>query len=81
MTAVYKTYYCDPHDILKDMIADKTFKHAFNYIPYQKFDKDGSQWYENLMSRDWAFYQAVCFVLYLHLSADAVASTEHHCGR
>ena len=78
MTAVYETHYRDPRDVLKDMIADKTFKHAFDYVPYQEFDEDGSRRYENLMSGDWAFHQAVCFVLYLHLSADAVASTEHH---
>jgi hypothetical protein len=78
MTAVYEVHYRDPRDVIKNMIADASFKRAFDYVPFQEFDEDGDRRYENLMSGDWAFRQAVCFVLYLHQSADPVASTEHH---
>ena len=81
MTALYEIYYRDPHDVIGDMIADTTFKHAFDYVPFQEFDEDGDRRYENLMSGDWAFHQAVCFVLYLNQSADAVSSTEYHCPK
>ena len=81
MTALYEIYYRDPHDVVKNMIADKTFKDAFDYVPYQEFDEDGDRRYEHLMSGDWAFGQAVCFALYLHQSTDPVASTEYHRGR
>jgi len=81
MTVEYEILYRNPRDVIKNMIADMTFKHAFDYAPYQEFDEDGDRRYENFMSGDWAFHQAVCFLLYRHLSADAMTSTEHHCGR
>jgi hypothetical protein len=59
MTALYEVYYRDPRDVIKNMIADRTFKHAFDYVPYQEFDEDGDRRYKNLMSGDWAFHQAV----------------------
>ena len=61
MSAQYEVYFRDPRDSIKNMIADTTFKHGFDYVPYQEFDEDGDRRYENLMSRDWAFQQAVCF--------------------
>jgi hypothetical protein len=78
MTTRYEIYYRDPREVIKNMIADTTFKHAFDYVPYQEFDEDGDRRYEDFMSGDWAFHQAVWFFLYLHHSADPVASTEHH---
>jgi Plavaka transposase len=70
MTAEYEIHYRDPRDVIKNMIADTTFKHAFDYVPYQEFDEDGDRRYENLMSGDWAFHQAACSILYLHQSAE-----------
>ena len=78
MTVKYELFYCNPRDVIGNMISDTTFKFVFDYIPYQDFDEDGDRQYGNLMSRDWAFHQAVCFVQYLHLSVDAIASTGHH---
>ena len=78
MTELYKVYYCNPCDVIKNIIADTTFKHTFDYAPYQEFDGDGDQQYENVMSGDWAYHQAVSFVLYLHQYADPVALTEHY---
>ena len=34
MTELYEVYYHDPCDVIKNIIADTTFKHAFNYAPY-----------------------------------------------
>ena len=70
-----------PCDVIKNIIADTTFKHAFDYAPYQEFDEDGDQQYKNMMSGNWAYCQAVSFVLYLHQYADPVALTEHYCRR
>ena len=78
MTKLYKVYYHDPRDVIKNIIADITFKHAFDYTPYQEFDKDGDRRYENVMSGDWAYCQAVSFILYLHQYADPIALTKHY---
>ena len=78
MTVKYELFYRNPRNVIRNMISDTTFKFVFDYIPYQDFDEDEDQQYGNLMSGDWAFHQAVCFVQYLHLSADTIASTGHH---
>lgn len=78
MTTVYEIYYRNPRAVIKNMIANTTFKDAFDYVPYQEFDDDGYRRYQNFMSGDWAFHQAVWFFLYLHHFADPVASIEHH---
>ena len=41
MTELYEVYYRDPYDVIKNIITNTTFKHAFNYAPYQEFDEDG----------------------------------------
>ncbi len=65
MTAKYEIHYRDPRDLIRNIISDTMFKHAFDYVPYQEFDDNEDRHYENLMSGDWAFHQAACFVLYL----------------
>jgi Plavaka transposase len=59
MSTEYEIFYRDPHKVLKNMLADPTFEHGFDYAPYQKFDNSGDRIYENVMSGDWAFRQAV----------------------
>ena len=48
MTELYEVYYRDPHDIIKNIIANTTFKHTFNYAPYSlrnlmKMKTDGTR--------------------------------------
>jgi hypothetical protein len=59
MSTEYEIFYRDPHKVLKNMLADPTFKHGFDYVPYQEFESGGDCIYENVMSGDWAFHQAV----------------------
>ena len=59
MSTEYEIFYRDPHKVLKNMLADPTFEHGFDYAPYQEFDNGGDRVYENVMSSDWAFRQAV----------------------
>ena len=40
MTELYEVYYHDSCDVIKNIIADTTFKHAFNYASYQEFNED-----------------------------------------
>ena len=34
ITAKCELFYCDPCDVIRNMISDTTFKFVFDYIPY-----------------------------------------------
>lgn len=59
MEQTYEVYFRDPHQLLRDMLADPTFAKDFDYTPKQQFDCHGTRYYENFMSGDWAWIQAV----------------------
>ena len=63
MTAQYDIFYRDPREVVKNILDNPTFDGAFDYVPYQDFDHNGDRRYENLMSGDWAFKQAVSLLL------------------
>jgi hypothetical protein len=55
----YTIWYRDPHALLKDMLGDPMFMDYFDYAPLRKYDANGDRQYENFMSGDWAWKQAV----------------------
>ena len=59
MEQTYEVYFRDPRQLLLNMLADPTFAKDFDYTPMQQFDGHGSRHYENFMSGDWAWVQAV----------------------
>lgn len=61
MTTEYEIFYREPRDVARAMLANPTFDGYFDYVPYQDFDRKNERRYENLMSGDWAWKQAVGF--------------------
>jgi hypothetical protein len=59
MTASYDLYYRDSHVVVKNILSNTTFKGGIDYVPYLEFGHRGERRYENLMSGDWAFKNAV----------------------
>jgi hypothetical protein len=55
----YEFFYRDPRELVKNILDDSTFNGAFDYSPYHDFDHNGDRRYENMMSGDWGFKQAV----------------------
>ena len=55
----YDVWYRDPKVLIKNIIANTDFDGEFNYAPYCEFSPDGSQRYQNFMSGNWAWDQAV----------------------
>lgn len=51
----------DPHQLFQEMLANPTFAKDFDCAPMRIFDINGSRRYENFMSGDWAWKQAVRF--------------------
>jgi hypothetical protein len=59
MSAKYSVWFRDPRLLFKKMLKNPDFKHFFNYAPYRQYDTNGQRCYENFMSGDWAWKQAV----------------------
>ena len=62
MSDVHEVFYHDPRLIVREMLANPSFKNGMDFGPYCAFDQEGSRRYEHLMSGDWAWNQAVHFL-------------------
>jgi len=65
----FDVWYRDPHLVAKNMLSNTDFADNFDYLPFQEFDADGEQIWENFMSGTWAWTQAVCVFALLTLLA------------
>ena len=59
MDTKYEVCYRDPRTIIHNLIANRDFVDEFDYVPYHEYDVDGQHRFQNLMSGDWAWRQAV----------------------
>jgi Plavaka transposase len=55
----YEIWFRDPRLLFKNMLANRDFNTSFDYAPFRQYDDNGNRRYENLMSGDWAWKQAV----------------------
>lgn len=55
----YEVWYRDPREIVHNILANTSFEGSVNSTPYQPFNNDGERQYDNFMSGDWAWRQAV----------------------
>jgi Plavaka transposase len=63
MTSDYEVWFRDPHLIIKNMIGNPDYEASVDTTPIQAFDNDGHREYQNFMSGDWAWEEAVCFMM------------------
>lgn len=63
MEQTYEVYFRDPRQLFLNMLANPIFADNFDYTPKQTFNTEGSRQYENFMSGDWAWNQAVSLLL------------------
>jgi hypothetical protein len=59
MVADVEVWYCDPHEVIKNVLANTDFDGEMDVAPFREYNTDGEQQYQNLMSGDWAWNQAV----------------------
>jgi Plavaka transposase len=63
-TVEYEVWYHDVQTVTHSQLANPDFNGEIDYAPYQEFNmKDERQW-ENLMSSNWSWKQAVCHFIY-----------------
>jgi hypothetical protein len=56
----YVVWFRDPQALIKEIISNPGFAAKFDYAPYHEY-VDGEHQYQNLMSGNWAWRQAVCY--------------------
>ena len=59
MTAEYDTWFRNPRDLVHNIISNPDFEAEFDYAPLQEYTTDGVHRFQNLMSGDWCWKQAV----------------------
>jgi len=59
MTSEYDVWFRDPHSIIRNLLSNPDFDGEFNYTPYQEYDAPGNHRFQDFMSGNWAWKQAV----------------------
>ena len=65
MTSKYDVWFRDPHIIVKNMIDNPDFNHHADVTPLRIFNSNGTREYQNFMSGDWAWEEAVSSIIFL----------------
>ena len=58
-TTDYNIWFHDAHLLVQEMLANPNFAGEFDFVPYQEYSADGQHHFENFMTGDWAWKQAV----------------------
>jgi hypothetical protein len=59
MTAEYEVWFRDPRTVLQNQLANPDFHDEIDYAPFQEFGENGERRWQNFMSGNWAYTQAV----------------------
>jgi hypothetical protein len=59
MEAQYETWFRDPRQLVKNLLSNPDFKDEFDYSPFHEYDADDNHRFQDFMSGDWAWKQAV----------------------
>ena len=70
MDAEFDVWFHDPHTLVHNLLLNPDFDNEFDCAPLQEYDMDGNHWFENFMSGDWAWKQAVHYSLLLCSTVD-----------
>jgi len=59
MRAEYDVWFRDPRTLVHNLLSNSDFKSGFDYAPYQEHGADGTHRFQDFMSGNWAWGQAV----------------------
>ncbi len=60
-TTEYEVFFRDPHEVIKNQLANPDFANEMDFSPKRVTDRQGRRRYQDFMSGNWAWQQAVCF--------------------
>ena len=77
-TSTYDVWFRDPRLVVRNMIDSPDYGNQFDSAPTQTFDSKGHRQYQDFMTGDWAWEEAVCptvlrvihFLSYSYLGSD-----------
>lgn len=55
----HEVWFRDPRQLLRNLLANTDFDGEFDYAPFQEYDEKGKHRYQDFMSGNWAWRQAV----------------------
>jgi hypothetical protein len=59
MEAKYEVWFRDPLLVVRNMLANPDFDGEIDYAPFKEFNDDGKRGFQDFISGDWAWRQAV----------------------
>jgi hypothetical protein len=66
MTVKHDVWFRDPQTVVHNLLANPDFNDEFDYSPFQEYDGDNNHRYQDFMSGNWSWKQAVNFsILYV----------------
>ncbi|KAF8234007.1 hypothetical protein L208DRAFT_1264234 [Tricholoma matsutake] len=65
MEAEYDVWFQDPHILIHNLLSNPDFKSNFDYAPFQEHTTDGAHHFQDFMSGNCAWTQAVCLCHHL----------------
>lgn len=74
----YTVYFRDPRAVLQQQLGNPDYKSEIDLSPRRVYDEKDEHVYENFMSGDWAWRQAVCHGLNL-ISTRSLSLPGRHC--
>jgi hypothetical protein len=61
MTSDFDVWFRDPRTVVKNLLANPDFDNEFDYEPFQEHDAQGAHRFQDFMSGNWAWKQAVSY--------------------
>ena len=68
MSAEYDVWFRDPLELVHKILSNPDFEDEIDYAPVQEYSSDGVHRFQNFMSGNWAWKQAVSILLVFHFS-------------
>lgn len=69
MFDTYDVWYRDPRQVIHNLLGSAEFAEEMDYVPYREYDaKDDTRRWQDFMSGDWAWSEAVHYYLYAPIS-------------
>ena len=63
MLQEYEAWFRDPVQLIRNLVANPDFADEFDYTPYHEYDHQGTHRFQDFMSGDWAWREAVCSLI------------------
>jgi hypothetical protein len=80
MSSMFEVWFRDPRLVVRNMIDNPDYGDQFDSAPTFTFDSEGHRQYQDFMTGDWAWEEAVCFYYVVHfLSYNNYLGSD--CGR